>query len=89
MTSREFIVPIHDEHGNRGQLEIRFTEVSAGPFGATMRPEFSLAIFIGGGLFVTFSDLPSTSPAASESVAGDSASRSRSAGRSGRRPAGP
>ena len=54
-TSREFIVPISTNHGDWGQLEIRFTEVAAGPFGATMRPEFSLAIFIGGGLFVTFS----------------------------------
>ncbi len=55
VTSREFIVPIVTSRGNRGQLEIRFTEVTAGPFGATMRPEFSLAIFIGGGLFVAFS----------------------------------
>jgi len=54
-TSREFIVPISTSNGSWGQLEIRFSEVSAGPFGATMRPEFSLAIFIGGGLFVTFS----------------------------------
>ncbi|MEZ6035655.1 MAG: diguanylate cyclase [Planctomycetaceae bacterium] len=54
-TSREFIVPISTSTGEWGQLEIRFSEVSAGPFGATMRPEFSLAIFIGGGLFVTFS----------------------------------
>ncbi len=55
ITSREFIVPIATNHGDWGQLEIRFTEVAAGPFGATMRPEFSLAIFIGVGLFVTFS----------------------------------
>ncbi len=55
VTSREFIVPISTNHGDWGQLEIRFSEIAAGPFGATMRPEFSLAIFIGGGLFVTFS----------------------------------
>ena len=54
-TSREFIVPISTSNGSWGQLEIRFLEVSAGPFGASMRPEFSLAIFVGGGLFVTFS----------------------------------
>ena len=35
-TSREFIVPISTNHGDWGQLEIRFTEVAAGPFGATM-----------------------------------------------------
>jgi diguanylate cyclase (GGDEF)-like protein/PAS domain S-box-containing protein len=55
VNSREFIVPISTSTGAWGQLEIRFSEVSAGPFGASMRPEFSLAIFIGGGLFVTFS----------------------------------
>lgn len=55
ISSREFIVPLSSGRSDWGQLEIRFTEVSAGPFGATMRPEFSLAMFIGGGLFVTFS----------------------------------
>lgn len=54
-SSREFIVPISTNHEEWGQLEVRFTEVAAGPFGALMRPEFSLAIFIGGGLFVSFS----------------------------------
>ncbi len=54
-TSREFVVPISTNKGDLRQLEIRFTEVAAGPFGATMRPRFSLAIFIGCGLFVAFS----------------------------------
>ncbi|HQX52797.1 MAG TPA: diguanylate cyclase, partial [Planctomycetaceae bacterium] len=54
-TSREFIVPISTDQEEWGQLEIRFNEVAAGPLGALMRPEFSLAIFIGGGLFITFS----------------------------------
>ncbi len=31
ITSREFIVPIATNHGDWGQLEIRFTEVAAGP----------------------------------------------------------
>ncbi len=54
-TSREFIVPIMAEGKRWGQLEIRFQEVSAGPLGHIMRPEFSLSIFLGCGLFVSFS----------------------------------
>ena len=55
VTSREFIVPIFANDGLWGQLEVRFMEVAAGPLGDLMRPEFSLALFIGSGLFVVFS----------------------------------
>lgn len=53
--SREFIVPI-TARGNQhwGQLEVRFQEVSAGLFGNLMRPEFTLSIFMGSGLFISF-----------------------------------
>lgn len=53
--SREFIVPIMADGERWGQLEVRFQEVAAGPFGHIMRPEFTLSIFLGGGLFVSFS----------------------------------
>ena len=55
VTAREFIVPIFASDKLWGQLEIRFREVAAGPLGHLMRPEFSLSIFIGGALFLTFS----------------------------------
>lgn len=54
-SSREFIVPITASGQHWGQLEVRFQEVSAGPFGNIMRPEFSLSIFLGAGLFISFS----------------------------------
>jgi len=54
-SSREFIVPITTGGKHWGQLEVRFLEVSAGPFGNLMRPEFSLSIFLGTGLFFSFS----------------------------------
>ena len=54
-SSREFIVPIAAAGKHWGQLEVRFQEVSAGPLGNIMRPEFSLSLFLGGGLFVSFS----------------------------------
>ncbi len=54
-SSREFIVPITAGGKHWGQLEIRFEEVMAGPLGGWMRPEFSLSIFLGLGLFVSFS----------------------------------
>jgi diguanylate cyclase (GGDEF)-like protein/PAS domain S-box-containing protein len=53
-TSREFIVPISANGGQWGQLEVRFQKIPAGLFGSVMRPEFSLAIVLGCGLFVTF-----------------------------------
>ncbi len=52
--SREFIVPISSGEDDWGQLEIRFREVAAGPFGAIMRPEFTLSIFLAVCLFVSF-----------------------------------
>lgn len=54
-SSREFIVPITANGNHWGQLEIRFQEIDAGPLGTIMRPEFGLAIFVGGGLFFAFS----------------------------------
>lgn len=54
-SSREFIVPIATAGKHWGQLEVRFQEVSAGPLGNIMRPEFSLSLFLGGGLFFSFS----------------------------------
>lgn len=54
-SSREFIVPIAAAGKHWGQLEVRFQEVSSGPLGNIMRPEFSLSLFLGGGLFVSFS----------------------------------
>lgn len=53
--SREFIVPILAAGEHWGQLEVRFVEIAQGPLGAVMRPEFSLAIFVGTILFATFS----------------------------------
>ena len=53
--SREFIVPILAGANRWGQLEIRFVEVAQGPLGSLMRPEFALAIFVGGTLFAMFS----------------------------------
>ena len=54
-SSREFIVPITANGAHWGQLEVRYQEVSAGPLGNFMRPEFSLSIFLGVGLFISFS----------------------------------
>ena len=54
-SSQEFIVPITASGKTWGQLEIRFQQVASGPFGNIMRPEFSLAILVGGSLFVAFS----------------------------------
>lgn len=54
-SSREFIVPITASGEHWGQLEVRFLEVSAGPLGNVMRPEFSLSLFLGVGLFFSFS----------------------------------
>lgn len=53
-SSREFIVPISSGEEDWGQLEIRFREVAAGPFGGIMRPEFTLSIFLAVCLFVSF-----------------------------------
>jgi diguanylate cyclase (GGDEF)-like protein/PAS domain S-box-containing protein len=53
-TSQEFIVPIAASGKHWGQLEVRFQKFSTGPFSTVMRPEFSLAIFLGCGLFVAF-----------------------------------
>jgi len=55
VTPREFIVPISANDRVWGQLEVRFRDVAAGTFGHLMRPEFSLSLFMGGGLFVAFS----------------------------------
>ncbi|MFN9717647.1 MAG: diguanylate cyclase [Planctomycetota bacterium] len=55
VTAREFIVPIMAEGKRWGQLEIRFQEISAGPLGHIMRPEFSLSLFLGVGLSISFS----------------------------------
>ena len=54
-TSREYIVPITADGKRWGQMEVRFQEIKSGLFGTLMRPEFSLSIFIGSGLFVAFS----------------------------------
>ena len=54
-SSREFIVPITASGEHWGQLEVRFIEVAAGPLGNIMRPEFSLSLFLGVGLFFSFS----------------------------------
>lgn len=54
-SSREFIVPITANGKRWGQLEVRFQEVDAGPFGSLMRPEFALSAFVGTALFVSFS----------------------------------
>lgn len=53
-SSREYIVPITADEQRWGQLEVRFQEVQAGLFGTLMRPEFSLSIFLGSGLFIAF-----------------------------------
>ena len=55
VTSREFIVPVMSDGKRWGQLEVRFQEINAGPLGNILRPEFSLSIFLGLGLFAAFS----------------------------------